>query len=408
MSKFRYAARSTDGKGVTGTLEAPSERDALGQLRSQGMTVLNLREDVRARLFSGKRPVSARRARVKIMEMVIFTRQVSTMIAAGIPLLECLEIMEEQTDNPGFEAVLGKVVQSVRGGSDLSAALTQHPKVFPEIYINMVSAGEASGQLDVIMTRLAEYMESSAQLRREIRSAMTYPVVALALVLSITFFLLTYIVPKFEEIFISLEIPLPGITRLVLAVGLTLRDQMWMVLLIAAVIIFLLWLYITKTQIGRWQKDWLSIHVWVFGPLFHKVAISRFARTFSTLIKSGVPILAALDIVAGTTGNVVITKAIEAARENVRQGETLAEPLALSGVFPPMVTRMISVGERSGALESLLEKISEFYDQQVQAAVEGLTSLIEPLLIAFMGLLVGGIVLAIFLPIIKIQQLLSG
>lgn len=408
MSKFRYAARSIDGKGITGTLDAASERDALGQLRSQGMTVLNVREDVRAMPFSGKKPVSARRARVKIMEMVIFTRQMSTMIAAGIPLLECLEIMQEQTDNAGFEAVLGKVVQGVRGGSDLSSALAEHPRVFPEIYINMISAGEASGQLDVIMTRLAEYMEASAQLRREIRSAMTYPVVALVLVFSITFFLLTYIVPKFEEIFISLEVPLPTITRIVLAVGLTLRDQLWVVLLSGAVMIFLLWLYVTKTQIGRWQKDWLSIHVWVFGPLFHKVALSRFARTFSTLIKSGVPILAALDIVAGTTGNVVVTKAIEAARENVRQGETLAEPLALSGVFPPMVTRMISVGERSGALESLLEKISEFYDQQVQAAVEGLTSLIEPLLIAFMGLLVGGIVLAIFLPIIKIQQLLSG
>lgn len=408
MPKFRYAARSTDGKGVTGTLEAPSEGDALGQLRSRGVTVLNIREDVRSRLFSRKGPVSAGRARVRIMEMVIFTRQMSTMIAAGIPLLECLEIMQEQTDNPGFAAVLGKVVQGVRGGSDLSAALTEHPRAFPEIYVNMISAGEASGQLDVIMTRLAEYMEATAQLRREIRSAMTYPVVALVLVFSITFFLLTYIVPKFEEIFISLEIPLPWITRFVLKLGIALSDHTLAVLLGGAMSIFLLWLYVTKTQIGRWHKDWLSIHVWVFGPLFHKVALSRFARTFSTLIKSGVPILAALDIVAGTTGNVVITKAIEAARENVRQGETLAEPLALSGVFPPMVTRMISVGERSGALESLLEKISEFYDQQVQAAVDGLTSLIEPLLIAFMGVVVGGIVLAIFLPIIKIQESLAG
>ena len=349
----------------------------------------------------------ARFARVKMMEMVIFTRQMSTMVAAGIPLLECLEIMTEQTENAGFGAVLQEVVQSVRSGSDLSAALAAHPRVFPRIYVNMVQAGEASGQLDIIMTRLAEYMEATAQLRREIRSAMTYPVVALALVLSITFFLLAYIVPKFQEIFSSLEIDLPGITRVTLAIGLTLKERSGLVLGVAAVLVLLVWLGATKTTTGRWVKDWLSIHIWVFGPLFHKVALSRFARTFSTLIKSGVPILAALEIVSGTTGNVVVSKAIDDARDNVRQGETLAEPLAASKVFPPMVTRMISVGERSGALESLLEKISEFYDQQVSAAVEGLTALIEPLLIAFMGALVGGIVLAIFLPIIKIQATLA-
>ena len=405
MARYQYAARTPDGKTVTGTVDATTERDAVSKVRMQNLTIVNMHEH-RARTAK----TTARRSRyvrVKMMEMVIFTRQMSTMISAGIPLLECLEIMEEHTANAGFRSALGEIVSSARAGSDFSAALAQQPRIFSSLYVNMVRAGEASGQLDIIMTRLAEYMESSAQLRREIRSAMTYPIVALALVLTITFFLLTYIVPRFKEIFDSMDIKLPWLTDMVLLVGITLRDSLLWVVLIAAVVVFLLILYTHKTKMGRWQLDWLKLHIWVFGPLFHKVALSRFAKTFSTLIKSGVPILASLDIVAGTTGNVLVTKGIVDARENVRQGETLAEPLAASGVFPPMVTRMISVGERTGALESLLEKIGEFYDQQVTAAVEGLTALIEPLLIAVMGIIVGTIVLSIFLPIIKLQEVLT-
>jgi len=405
MATYQYAARTTDGKTVTGTVEAPSERDAVSKVRMQNLTIVNMREQrVRAAKGGTRR---TKYVRVKMMEMVIFTRQMSTMISAGIPLLECLEIMEEQTENSGFRSSLEDIVSSVRAGSDFSAALAQHPRVFSPLYVNMVKAGEASGQLDVIMTRLAEYMESSAQLRREIRSAMTYPIVALSLVLTITFFLLTYVVPKFKDIFDTMDITLPWLTRMVLHVGITLRDSLHWVALILTVVVVLLVLYARKTRMGRWQMDWLKLHIWIFGPLFHKVALSRFAKTFSTLIKSGVPILASLDIVAGTTGNVLVTKGIEDARENVRQGETLAEPLAASGVFPPMVTRMISVGERTGALESLLEKIGEFYDQQVTAAVESLTALIEPLLIAIMGIIVGTIVLSIFLPIIKLQEVLT-
>ncbi|MFH0963369.1 MAG: type II secretion system F family protein [Planctomycetota bacterium] len=404
MPQFKYAARTADGKRVTGDVEALTERDAVAKLRTQNLTIMSLSGEAKAAAAPTRRPLWGR---VKMMEMVIFTRQMSTMVAAGIPLLECLEIMEEQTDNVTFKMTLGEVVASVRSGSDLSAALAQHPRIFPPLYVNMVRAGEASGQLDIILTRLAEYLESTAQLRREIRAAMTYPVVALSLVLSITFFLLTYIVPKFQEIFTQMEVALPLPTRIVLLIGITLRDSLlWVVISLAAIVV-VLGLYTHRTKMGRWQLDWFKLHVWVFGPLFHKVALSRFAKTFSTLIKSGVPILASLDIVGGTTGNVLVTKAIENARENVRQGETLAEPLASSGLFPPMVTRMISVGERSGALENLLEKISEFYDQQVTAAVESLTSLIEPILIAIMGVIVGTIVLSIFLPIIKLQEVLA-
>jgi type IV pilus assembly protein PilC len=338
--------------------------------------------------------------------MVLFSRQMSTMITAGIPLLEALEIMVEQTDNKGFAAVLNQVVEDVRTGSDLSSALARYPRIFPPLYTNMIKAGEASGQLDVIMQRLAGYQESMAQLRRRIKSAMTYPVVSLTLVLGITTFLMVVIVPKFKDIFDTLRIDLPGITRFILNLSTALRRHF--VKLLIGIVAFVIGAVIyAKTEFGGRQMDWLKLNLPIVGDLFRKVAISRFTKTLSTLLRSGVPILGALEIVAGTSGNRVIAEAVSNSRDNVRQGETLAEPLAASGVFPPMVTRMIAIGEKSGALEELLEKVSVFYEQQVEAAVDGLTSMIEPLLIVAMGVMVGGVVLSIFLPILKIQEVLQ-
>ncbi len=410
MANFRFSARSAEGRTITGTLQAPSPDDAIGQLRGRNMVVLSLQEE---KGNVGKKTPSkaaAARARVKSEEMVVFTRQMATMVSAGIPVLEALEILCEQTQNPGFQAILSQCVESVRSGMDLSESMAQHPRAFPKIFVNMVKAGEASGQLDEILNRLAEHTHATAQLKREIKGAMTYPVMSLCMILGITIFLVVFIIPKFQPIFDALggvdQLPTP--TRILLATSLFLQSQFhWIVLGSILAIVGIVAYF--RTEGGRLVLDKLMLAMPIFGPLFQKVAISRFARTFSTLIESGVPILGALEIVASTIGNRVLEDAVNRAKESIRHGETLAKPLGETKIFPPMVVKMISIGERSGALEMLLKKVSEFYDEQVRATVDGLTSMIEPLLIGVMGFLVGGIVLAVFLPIFKLQkQMASG
>jgi len=389
MATFRYSARTESGDSIDGTLTASSQAEALSQLRGQNLTVMSMRQEASRRglaLFGRK--LGKPRARVGIDDMVLFTRQLSTMISAGIPLLEALEILAEQVENKGFSAVIDDVVTRVRSGSDMSAALSEYPRIFPTIYTNMVRAGEASGQLDEILDRLAEYQEATARLRREIKSAMTYPAISLVLIVSIAMFLMLFIVPKFNDIYVGLDIEIPTLTAVMMNTALYMRAHFWygflgVIGLVVALVIYL------RTEIGGRQWDWLKLKLPVFGPLFQKVALSRFSRTFATLIKSGVPILGALEIVAGTAGNRIVAEAVDNARESVRQGESLAPPLAESSVFPPMVTRMIAIGERSGALEQLLNKISQFYDEQVQATIESLTSLIEPIMILVMGIIVG-------------------
>ena len=271
----------------------------------------------------------------------------------------------------------------------------------------MIRAGEVSGQIDIILERLAEYVEAAQALKQEIKSAMTYPVVSLCLVIGIAGFLMIGIVPQFKPVFESLEIELPALTSGVMDVAFFCKDY-WYVILAATAALFFAGAAFKKTDKGEYMFDAMTLRVPIFGPLFKKVALARFARTFSTLVKSGVPILAALEIVGETSGNRLISEVIDNARDSVRQGETLSEPLSRSPIFPPMVTKMIGIGERSGSLEMLLEKIAVFYDEQVSAEVKSLTSLIEPLMIAVMGFLVGGIVLAVFLPIFKLQEKLAG
>jgi type IV pilus assembly protein PilC len=381
MPTFKYAAKTADGKTISGTMVAAAPAEVVGELRRKALVVLDVEETNRAAQASaaaGPR-VASKPGRAKKDELVIFTRQLSTMISAGIPLLESLEVLSQQVDNPGFAKTLRLVVDDVRGGADFSSSLSRHPRVFVPIYCSMVRAGEVSGQLDEILVRLAEYQEASAKLKGEIKAAMTYPIISLVMVLGITMFLMIGIVPQFRPIFDSLQIDLPKLTAV-----------------------------FKRTEAGGYSVDWFFLKMPVFGPLFRKVALSRFSRTFSTLLRSGVPILGALEIVADTSGNRIISRAVLAARDSVRNGNTLTEPLEKSPVFPPMVTRMISIGEKSGSLEQLLEKISVFYDEQVGAAVKSLTSMIEPLLIGLMGGLVGTIVFAVFLPIFEIQKKLSG
>jgi len=410
MPAWKYNARDRDGKSVSGIVTAKTQSDAIADLRKRSLIVLNIKQSgggARSKQAGALAGLFRPRPSATKDQIVIFTRQLATMISAGVPLLESLEVLQEQADTAGFRVCLDGVIESVRSGSDLSTALEKYRKVFPNIYVSMVRAGEVSGQLDDILVRLAEYQEASEKLKRDIKAAMTYPVISLVLVLGITMFLMVGIVPKFKEIFDSLEIDLPGLTRGVLGVSYALKDHFGMVMagMAGVVALFMIW---KRTRWGGRQWDWMVLRFPVFGPLFQKVALSRFSRTFSTLIKSGVPILGALEIVSETAGNRIISETVDSAKENVRQGHTLAEPLMESKVFPPMVTRMVQIGEKSGSLEQLLEKISDFYDDQVSAAVKTLTSMIEPIMIGIMGFLVGGIVLAVFLPIFELQKQLGA
>lgn len=407
---FKYQARDVSGKTVTGTLTAKSQGDAVADLRRRDLVPIQIKKaSVSSGFFSGKRgqKKKAKKSSVKKGELEVFTRQLSTMLSAGITLLEALEILQEQAESPGFSFCLDSVVEGIRSGADLSQALEPHSKVFSNIYVSMIRAGEVSGQLDTILQRLADYLESSERLRQEIKSAMTYPVISLFLVFGIAGFLMIGVVPTFKPVFESLDVPLPALTTGVMGVAETMKSQWYLLFggLVGMIIAFVSW---KRSRRGARIWDAILLRVPVFGPLFKKVALSRFSRTFSTLVKSGVPILAAMEIVSATAGNLVISEIVDKAQDSVRQGETLSEPFSQNAVFPPMVTRMMAVGERAGALDSLLEKIADFYDQQVEAEVKGLTSLIEPILIAVMGIVVGGIVLAVFLPIFKLQEKISG
>jgi type IV pilus assembly protein PilC len=402
MTDFRYVARDNVGNKVAGAVTADTELDAKQELRKKELVIISIEQKRRGAEPKGVlAKARAPRPHIRSRDLTVFTRQLSTMIAAGIPMLESLEVLAEQAEDRGFKYALEQIIDDVRSGTDLSSALSRHPTLFKRIYVNMIKAGEASGQVDDILNRLADYQEANDTLKAEIKSAMTYPIVSLTLIAGISIFLLIFIVPQFEKIFVALQATLPAPTRILLAVSHFMRTKaiIWVPALLG--IIIALYTY-SKTGSGGHLRDYLILRLPVLGPLFRKVAISRFARTFATLLQSGVPILATLEIVATTAGNKVIEDAVTEASQSIRDGEPLATPLAKSGVFPPMVTRMISIGERSGALETLLEKISDFYDQEVKTTVQQLTSLIEPVMIGLMGLFVGGMVMAVFLPIFSI------
>lgn len=412
---FSYTAKDSSGKTVSGSVKAPTEAEAVSELRRKNLVPVSVKSGGGGGSFlslsvGGKKDKTAnwRKAKPKagLQEIVLFTRQLATMLSAGIPMLEALEILAEQAETPGFKRGLMGVVDEVRSGGDLSVACSRYPKCFSDIYVSMIKAGEVSGQIDTILERLAEYVEAAQHLKQEIKSAMTYPVVSLVLVIGIAGFLMIGIVPQFKPVFESLDVELPGLTVAVMDVAFFLKAYWYLIIAGAVAAGFGIGAW-KKTEKGAYAFDAMMLRVPVFGPLFKKVALARFARTFATLVKSGVPILASLEIVSETAGNRVLTAVIDKAKYNVQQGDTLSEPLSQSPIFPPMVTKMISIGERSGSLETLLEKIASFYDEQVSAEVNSLTSLIEPIMIAIMGFLVGGIVLAVFLPIFKLQASLA-
>jgi len=417
MPTFSYNARDAAGKSHAGTLTADSRRGLLTHLQQRGLTPTSISEaagsrptGLRLRRFgaaAAARPAKKQTYRVRPAELVVVTRQLATIVNAGLPLMQGLDILAEQSENPRLETVLKQISSDVEAGESFSDALRKHPRAFSNLYVSMVRAGEASGNLDGILLRLADYMEATEILKRKVKSAMTYPVTALVFVITLASGLIMFVVPKFEEIFASFGADLPAITQLLLNISRTLRANfLWIsAVLIVGVVAFRL--VVTRTQEGRYRFDQLRLRLPIFGKLFSKVAISRFARTLSTLTRSGVSILAALEIVERTAGNEVFARAIHSAQDSVRAGQPLAEPLIAAGVFPPMVTRMISVGEKTGALETLLAKISDFYDSEVDATVSALTSLIEPILIIMLGVIVGFIVIALFMPIFSMSSIIK-
>jgi type IV pilus assembly protein PilC len=402
MPLFKYVAKDEDGNAVEDLIEAKDEMVALDMLRVKNLIIISIVEQKQAK--AGKAKTGGKK--IKPDELVIFSRQLATMVNAGIPLVQSLDILSEQMESLTFRAVVTTVRSDVEAGSSLSAALEKHPKVFSMLYTNMVRAGETSGMLDEILERLAGYLEKSGSLARKVKSAMVYPAVVSLMAIGITLVLLLKVIPTFKEIFASLGGTLPLPTQILINISDTLQSYFIYVVAIVVGIGFA-GAKLVQTPQGKMRFDQIKLSLPVFGPLLRKVAVARFARTLSTLIRSGVPILGALEIVGKTSGNVVIEAAVESARVGIREGESISGPLAKSKAFPAMVTRMISVGEESGELEKMLTKIADFYEDQVDAAVSGLTSLIEPLIIAFLGIVVGSIVVAMFLPIFKISELIG-
>lgn len=399
MGIFVYSA-TAGGKKVTGTIRAPDESTATQELRKRNLVVHNLKRKSSGGFFAPK-PKS------KGKDVAAVTRQLATMINAGLTLLEALETLFEQASDPGTKDMLDHIIERVRAGSELSAAMALYPKVFNKIYVNMVKAAEASGQLDKILLKLADYLESSEELKREIKGALIYPVMSLGLILTVATFLVVAILPKFKKLFEEMQMKeLPIYTQVLLDISDFMRNQT--LVLVGGFVTFIIAFNIFKrTRKGEYYWHAFLLHVPIFGQLIRKTVVSRFCRTLSTMLEAGVNMISALEIAAATSGNRIIEKVALQARESVTRGKTLYEPLAEYKIFPPIVVKMVNVGEKTGALETLLEKISTFFEDEVRAAVKGLTATLEPILIATLGLIVGGIVLAVFAPIMEIQQKLT-
>jgi type IV pilus assembly protein PilC len=401
MPVYVWKGRTLAGEAQSGEIEVGRQEEALEILRKKKLlvTALKLKGGFKMPVIGG--------AGVSTKDLAIFTRQFATMISAGLPLVQCLDILAKQASKPSFGRVIGEVTREVESGSTLSDALGKHKGVFDDLFRNMVAAGEAGGVLDEILMRLATYIEKADALKRKVQSALVYPGVVLTVAMGATAFMLIFIIPTFARMFSDFggELPLP--TKIVLAASNFLMSFWWAMILgmVGAVIAFTRYY---ATESGKRVVDQIMLKIPVIGDVLLKGAVARFTRTLGTLISSGVPILSGLEITARTAGNKVIAEAIMDARASIREGETVAAPLKASGVFPPMVVQMISVGEQTGALDEMLTKIAVFYESEVDTAVDTLTSIIEPVMIVVMGGIVGGMVVAMYLPMFKLISVVAG
>lgn len=426
MPRFNYVAMDAHGKETKGTLDVASQNEAIGRVKEMGLFPTKIVEVDKAREKGGDKkakPAAAKSGKkkgggmninikipglggkVKSKVLTTFTRQLATLVDAGLPLLRGLRVLEKQERNPTLREIINELAIAIEGGSTFSEGLAQHPKVFNRLFVNMVKAGELGGVLEVVLNRLAEFMEKAQKIKGKVIAAMFYPVAVMIVAVAILLILLTKVIPKFQEVFQGLAegAQLPAFTRLVMGISDTVRHNLLSTVIVLGIAIVLFMLF-KRTKFGRLIWDKFTLKMPAVGPVVSKVAISRFTRTLGTLVSSGVPILQALTIVKETAGNVVISNAVGAVHESVKEGETITAPLEGSGVFPPMVISMVDVGEQTGALPEMLLKIADNYDEEVDNAVAAMTSLLEPIMIVCLAVIVGSIVIAMFLPLIDLMN----
>jgi type IV pilus assembly protein PilC len=399
MPVYKWEGKTLRGAIKRGELEAASEGALRIQLRQQNVIptrIISKGKEIKLQLALGRQRVSEK-------AVGVFTRQLATMIDAGLPLVQSLDILATQQENKTFQEILKTVKDDVEAGSTFAAALARHPKVFPELYVNLVVAGEEGGILDNILLRLANYIEKAVALKKKVKAALVYPTVIVGVAVLVVAILMIFVIPTFEKMFLQAGQSLPLLTRIILGMSNLLKDYIWGFVVGLIILAFLLRRY-HKTDGGRRAIDRSLLKLPVFGVLLRKIAIARFSRTLGTLVSSGVPILDSLNIVAKTAGNSIVEDTIQRARSSISEGETIAEPLGKSRVFPPMVIQMISVGETTGSLDTMLNKIGDFYDEEVDNTVATLTSLLEPFLMVFLGGTIGTIVVAMYLPIFSMAQ----
>ena len=406
MPVFRWQGVSPRGEVLAGEMDAPTRDAVLVRLRSQRIQPLPAKIKERGKGFDREMTIPGFSESVRGRDIVIFTRQLATMIDAGLPIVQCLDVLATQSPNKKLRNVVRGLKEEVEAGSTFTDALRKHIKLFDELYVNMVAAGEVGGILDSILNRLAGYMEKAMKLKSKIKGAMIYPAVIVTVAVTVTAVLLVFVIPVFAELFESFGKALPAPTQFVINLSnFTIAYFKYMLIVVIAAIVALRQFY--KTEAGNLALDQLFLQLPVFGDLIRKTAVARFTRTLSTLVSSGVPILDALAITARTAGNKVVERAVLATRISISEGRTIAEPLAQSKVFPPMVVQMISVGESTGALDAMLNKIAEFYEEEVDNAVNNLTALMEPLIIVFLGVVIGGLVIAMYMPIFKLGTVIN-
>jgi type IV pilus assembly protein PilC len=403
MATFSYTVRDKAGKVVKGSLDGENREAVSVKLRQMGYIILSLNEDRLAALSR----IQLGGSSVKLKDVTIFARQFATMINAGLSLTKCLTILGQQTESKVLREVITQVGRDVEAGQSLSESLSKHPKIFPPIFINMVRAGETGGVLDEVLNRLADHFEREGSLKARIKSAMTYPIAMGSLVLIVLVIMMIFVVPVFQQMFESMGGQLPAPTQFLVNLSALIRSPMGVVVALAIFGVIMAFRWWKTTPSGRFAWDTFKLKMPVFGPLVRKLALARFTRTFGTLVSAGVPILSSLDIVGDTAGNEVVARAVGKVRAAIKEGETIAKPLSESPVFPSMLVQMIAVGEETGALDAMLGKVADFYDEEVSVAVDGLTSLIEPLMMAFMGIMVGGIIIALYLPMFQIITLIK-
>lgn len=409
MPEFAYEALDKGGKQVRGVIEAANEEIIVERLRGMGLYPLKVlqhkKSAANADIFAlpGLRIIFHR---ITSKQLMNFTRQLATLIDAGLPIIRSLSILREQVESAIFKDKITDIIKHIEGGGSLSEGLARHPKVFDNLYCNMVRAGEIGGVLESVLDKIAEFLEKAQALKGKVKSAMMYPLVVSLLAIGIVSFILITIIPKFEDIFRQLGAELPWLTQQLINMSNILLHQTWIVL-IAVVVIYIIFKKINDTKEGKFMIDKITLKVPVLGMLLRKIAITRFAGTLATLIHSGVPILQALDIVRDTSGNEVVARAMDTVYASVKDGDTIHEPLAKCPIFPPLVVHMVAVGEETGAIDLMLNKVAEAYEREVDDTVNALTSILEPILIVFLGIIVGTIVVALYLPLFSIPKIVG-